>query len=120
MIQNVEKNILKGVMSPLLDQEETLAYQKSLLPLWMGLSPSPRGIVNLTSCRENLGTEPWEVPFGFVSSGMNIIDSLYSGYGDVQPYGKGPNQNEIYRRGNAYLKCVPLTYFKFLTLTLIF
>jgi len=52
---------------------------------------------------ENLGTEPWEVPFGFVSSGMNIIDSLYSGYGDVQPYGKGPNQNEIYRRGNAYL-----------------
>jgi peptidyl-prolyl cis-trans isomerase A (cyclophilin A) len=48
-------------------------------------------------------------PIGEVVSGMDIVDSLYSGYGDAAPrsgpqYGReGPDQDSIATRGNAYL-----------------
>lgn len=43
-------------------------------------------------------------PFGQVVEGMQVVDSLYSGYGEGAPSGKGPSQAEINRHGNAYLK----------------
>lgn len=48
-------------------------------------------------------------PIGEVVSGMDAVDSLYSGYGDSAPrsgpqYGReGPDQDSIGARGNAYL-----------------
>ena len=48
-------------------------------------------------------------PIGEVVSGMDVVDSLYSGYGDAAPrsgpqYGReGPDQDSIGARGNAYL-----------------
>jgi len=42
-------------------------------------------------------------PFGQVTSGMNVVDSLYSGYGEGAPSGRGPNQGQIQFEGNAYL-----------------
>ena len=43
-------------------------------------------------------------PFGKVASGMEVVDSLYSGYGDGAPQGMGPAQDRIQNEGNAYLK----------------
>ena len=43
-------------------------------------------------------------PFGKVTEGMNIVDSLYNGYGEGAPSGKGPNQGLIQNQGNAYLE----------------
>jgi peptidyl-prolyl cis-trans isomerase A (cyclophilin A) len=43
-------------------------------------------------------------PFGKVIEGMEVADSLYSGYGDGPPAGRGPNQGRIQAEGNAYLK----------------
>lgn len=43
-------------------------------------------------------------PFGEVVEGMNIVDELYSGYGDGPPSGDGPNQSLISREGNTYLE----------------
>lgn len=43
-------------------------------------------------------------PFGRVVEGMAVVDSLYSGYGEGAPRGRGPSQGEIARQGNAYLK----------------
>jgi peptidyl-prolyl cis-trans isomerase A (cyclophilin A) len=43
-------------------------------------------------------------PFGKVVEGMKVVDSLYSGYGEGAPKGRGPSQGEIARQGNAYLK----------------
>jgi peptidyl-prolyl cis-trans isomerase A (cyclophilin A) len=37
-------------------------------------------------------------PFGQVISGLNVVESLYSGYGEM------PDQNEIQMQGNAYLQ----------------
>jgi peptidyl-prolyl cis-trans isomerase A (cyclophilin A) len=42
-------------------------------------------------------------PFGKVVSGMEVVDSLYSGYGEGAPGGQGPNQGLIQQQGNAYL-----------------
>jgi peptidyl-prolyl cis-trans isomerase A (cyclophilin A) len=42
-------------------------------------------------------------PFGRVVSGMNVVDSLYAGYGEGAPSGRGPNQGKIQLEGNAYL-----------------
>jgi peptidyl-prolyl cis-trans isomerase A (cyclophilin A) len=42
-------------------------------------------------------------PFGQVTSGMDVVDSLYSGYGEGAPQGRGPDQGRIQREGNNYL-----------------
>jgi peptidyl-prolyl cis-trans isomerase A (cyclophilin A) len=42
-------------------------------------------------------------PFGRVVSGMNVVDALYSGYGEGAPQGQGPEQGRIQSQGNAYL-----------------
>ena len=42
-------------------------------------------------------------PFGEVTSGMKVVDSLYSGYGDGAPSGKGPDQQRLQGEGNVYL-----------------
>jgi peptidyl-prolyl cis-trans isomerase A (cyclophilin A) len=42
-------------------------------------------------------------PFGRVVSGMNVVDALYSGYGEGAPQGMGPEQGHIQSQGNAYL-----------------
>jgi peptidyl-prolyl cis-trans isomerase A (cyclophilin A) len=42
-------------------------------------------------------------PFGQVTSGMDVVDSLYAEYGEGAPQGRGPNQGRIQGEGNAYL-----------------
>src|SRR5215472_7236728 len=42
-------------------------------------------------------------PFGQVVSGMKVVDSLYGGYGEGAPGGRGPNQARVQSDGNAYL-----------------
>lgn len=51
-----------------------------------------------------LGHEPWETPFGKVIEGQTTLDALYKGYGDIPPFGKGPDQQKIHNRGNQYLR----------------
>jgi peptidyl-prolyl cis-trans isomerase A (cyclophilin A) len=43
-------------------------------------------------------------PFGQVTVGMDVVESLYKGYGEGAPNGMGPDQNRIQNEGNAYLK----------------
>ncbi len=42
-------------------------------------------------------------PFGQVVSGMDVVDALYSGYGEGAPRGAGPEQSRLQSEGNAYL-----------------
>jgi cyclophilin family peptidyl-prolyl cis-trans isomerase len=42
-------------------------------------------------------------PFGEVIEGMEVVDSLYNGYGDGPPRGNGPDAGRVSREGNAYL-----------------
>jgi peptidyl-prolyl cis-trans isomerase A (cyclophilin A) len=43
-------------------------------------------------------------PIGRVVQGMEVVDSIHSGYGEGAPQGKGPNQGFIQGGGNTYLK----------------
>jgi len=47
---------------------------------------------------------PWETPIGSVIDGMDTLLSLYSGYGDTPPEGKGPEQWKIRRFGYEYVE----------------
>jgi peptidyl-prolyl cis-trans isomerase A (cyclophilin A) len=42
-------------------------------------------------------------PFGQVVSGMDVVDSLFNGYGEGAPRGRGPDQGRMQMEGNAYL-----------------
>jgi len=42
-------------------------------------------------------------PFAQVVEGMDVVDRLYSGYGEGAPRGRGPDQTRIQMQGNAYL-----------------
>lgn len=53
-----------------------------------------------------------QTPFGRVVAGGDVVDSLHTGYGDIPPYGEGPDQQELYRLGNQYIReQFPLTDF---------
>lgn len=41
--------------------------------------------------------------FGQVVAGMDVVDSLYTGYGEGAPRGKGPTQDRITGEGEPYL-----------------
>ncbi len=42
-------------------------------------------------------------PFGQVIEGMSVVDSLYKGYGEMAPKGKGPDASRAAREGETYL-----------------
>jgi len=42
-------------------------------------------------------------PFGEVTTGMDVVDKFYSGYGEGAPSGRGPEQGKVQAQGNAYL-----------------
>ena len=43
-------------------------------------------------------------PFGRVIEGMEVVEQLYSGYGEGPPDGSGPYQERLHEEGNAYLE----------------
>ena len=43
-------------------------------------------------------------PFGVVTEGMAVVDSLYKGYGEGAPDGMGPDQERASAQGNEYLQ----------------
>jgi len=54
----------------------------------------------------SLGNSPWETPFAVVDEKdmKNVIDKLYSGYGDMAPFNKGGVDYGRYdKEGNEYL-----------------
>jgi hypothetical protein len=53
---------------------------------------------------ESLGTQSWETPVGKVVQGIESIRNLYSGYGDMPPWGKGPQQGLITNKGRRYIE----------------
>mmetsp|Transcript_151764 Transcript_151764/g.486950 ORF Transcript_151764/g.486950 Transcript_151764/m.486950 type:complete len:300 (+) Transcript_151764:93-992(+) len=42
-------------------------------------------------------------PFGEIVEGMEVVDTLYKGYGEGFPQGHGPDQGKVQSGGNAYL-----------------
>ena len=43
-------------------------------------------------------------PVGEVIEGMGVVDSLFNGYGEGAPVGRGPSQMELQSKGNEYIR----------------
>jgi peptidyl-prolyl cis-trans isomerase A (cyclophilin A) len=85
----------------------------------MGGSPDTRTTQVFINFGDNTNLDGMGfAPFGRVTSGMNVVDKIYSGYGEGAPSGSGPNQGRIQMEGNAYLaKSFPkLDYIKTATI----
>jgi peptidyl-prolyl cis-trans isomerase A (cyclophilin A) len=66
--------------------------------------PNTRTTQIFINFRDNVGLDKQGfAPFGEVTSGMNVVDRLYSGYGEGAPSGKGPDQQRVQGEGNTYL-----------------
>lgn len=73
---------------------------------YAGSGPNSRVSDLFISYSDNpgLGKSPWEVPLGYVSEGIDVVESFHS-YGDISVFNKkGPNQNKVRNRGEEYVK----------------
>jgi peptidyl-prolyl cis-trans isomerase A (cyclophilin A) len=66
-------------------------------------TPNTRGTQVFINYGDNSRLDATFAPFGEVVQGMEIVDSLYKGYGEGAPMGAGPDQGLIQAQGNAYL-----------------
>jgi peptidyl-prolyl cis-trans isomerase A (cyclophilin A) len=71
----------------------------------MSGSPNSRATQVFINLVDNTRLDPQRfAPFGQVVSGMEVVDMLYSGYGDMpQMQGKGPDPDKLEAEGDAYL-----------------
>jgi peptidyl-prolyl cis-trans isomerase A (cyclophilin A) len=70
----------------------------------MGGSPDTRTTQVFINFRDNTNLDAMGfAAFGQVTSGMDVVDKIYTGYGEGAPRGKGPEQGRIQAEGNAYL-----------------
>jgi peptidyl-prolyl cis-trans isomerase A (cyclophilin A) len=73
-------------------------------------APNTRTVQLYVSLRDNPRLDTLN-GFGFppiaeVVSAMDVVDSLYAGYGESPPHGSGPLQDSIRAQGNEYLRRV--------------
>jgi peptidyl-prolyl cis-trans isomerase A (cyclophilin A) len=67
-------------------------------------APNSRSTQVFINFKDNVGLDGQGFsPFGEVVSGMDVVDKLYSGYGEGAPQGRGPDQTRTQTEGNAYL-----------------
>lgn len=72
-----------------------------------GYAPNTRGTEAFIGYQDtaNLGRSAWGNPFGIVTSGMDVIDRFYSGYGDLTQFGgHAPDPTRMANEGGAFLK----------------
>lgn len=77
--------------------------QKGMLTYAMG-GPNTRGAQLFINLRDNRRLDAMGfAPIGRVVEGMAVVESLFTGYGEGPPAGRGPDQARIRKEGNAYL-----------------
>lgn len=80
------------------NERGTLTFAKSQ----MANSRTTQLFINLRDNSDSLDSQGF-APVGRVISGMDVVDQLYAGYGDMAPNGPGPDATQIQLEGNAYL-----------------
>ncbi|MCX6549584.1 MAG: peptidylprolyl isomerase [Acidobacteria bacterium] len=71
----------------------------------MGGSPDTRTTQVFINFSDNTNLDKAGfAPFGQVVAGMDVVDKIYSVYGEGAPGGNGPEQSRVQLEGNAFLK----------------
>ncbi len=66
-------------------------------------SRSTQLFINLRDNSASLDSQNF-TPVGQVVSGMEVVDDLWAGYGEMAPMGSGPDASQIQMQGNDYLQ----------------
>jgi len=97
----------------------TQSNKRGFITYAMGGSPDTRTTQVFINFGDNTSLDRMGfAPFGQVTTGMDVVDKIYSAYGEGAPRGQGPEQGRIQAEGNAYLvKSFPkLDYIKTATI----
>jgi len=72
----------------------------------MGGTPDTRTTQVFINYRDNASSldKLGFAPFGLVTEGQDVVNKIYTGYGEGAPRGKGPEQGRVQMEGNTYLK----------------
>jgi peptidyl-prolyl cis-trans isomerase A (cyclophilin A) len=82
----------------------TQSNRKGFITFAMGTSPDTRTTQVFINFRNNTNLDrAGFAPFGEVVSGIDVVDKIYTGYGEGAPSGNGPPQGRVLNEGNAYL-----------------
>ncbi len=82
----------------------TQSNKKGFITFAMGASPDTRTTQVFINFRGNANLDGMGfAPFGEVVSGIEVVDKIYTGYGEGAPRGGGPPQGRVVAEGNAYL-----------------
>jgi peptidyl-prolyl cis-trans isomerase A (cyclophilin A) len=82
----------------------TQSNKKGFITFAMGASPDTRTTQVFINFRSNANLDGMGfAPFGEVTSGIEVVDKIYTGYGEGAPRGGGPPQGRGVAEGNAYL-----------------
>ena len=65
--------------------------------------PQTRNTQLFINLRNNPNLDRNYAPIGEIVEGMNVVDSLWNGYGEGPPGGRGPDQSRLFAEGNQYL-----------------
>jgi peptidyl-prolyl cis-trans isomerase A (cyclophilin A) len=86
------------------DDPVTQSNKRGFITFAQTNAPNTRSTQVFINLADNARLDPMRfAPFGQVVQGMDIVDSLYKGYGEGAPMGAGPDQSRIQAMGNAYL-----------------
>ncbi|MEZ5291157.1 MAG: peptidylprolyl isomerase [Vicinamibacterales bacterium] len=82
----------------------TQSNKRGFITFAMGATPDTRTTQVFINFRNNTNLDKMGfAPFGEVVSGMDVVDKIYTGYGEGAPRGSGPAQGRVQAEGNAYL-----------------
>ena len=82
----------------------TQSNKRGYITYAMAGSPDTRTTQMFINFRDNTNLDGLGfAPFGQVTTGMDVVDKIYTGYGEGAPSGKGPEQGRVQAEGNAYL-----------------
>ncbi|MEO7683729.1 MAG: peptidylprolyl isomerase [Gemmatimonadaceae bacterium] len=85
--------------------DDTVRHQSNLRGRisFASAGPHTRLTQLFVNLRNNPNLDQSYAPIGEIVEGIGVIDSLWSGYGDGPPAGKGPDQGRLVAEGNSYL-----------------
>jgi len=91
-------------MSPLQDDPVKERNRKGTIT-FATAGPNTRTTELFINLKDNLRLDgDGFAPIGKVTSGMDVVESLYDSYGEMPPRGQGPDPSQIEREGNEYLQ----------------
>ncbi len=102
---NANPNVSKVWQSARIPPDKvTQSNKKGFITFAMGASPDTRTTQVFINFRNNANLDGMGfAPFGEVASGIEVVDKIYTGYGEGAPRGGGPPQGRVAAEGNAYL-----------------